>query len=78
MSCVFGPSVAVIDEEFGLFLQLSPLNGDFGEDGEDVKADVDVVRDGGFVSYSATRFWLKKPRVCLVGVAVSPMMKASK
>jgi len=28
--------------------------------------------------YSITRFWLKKPKVCFEGVAVNPMIKASK
>ena len=28
--------------------------------------------------YSMTRFWLKNPKVCFEGVAVSPMIEASK
>jgi len=49
-----------------------------GLDPVHVEADVDMVSDGLFVVYSMTRFLWKNPNACLLGVAVRPMMKASK
>ena len=46
----FGAAVAVRDEEFGFLFEFGSFDGDFGEDGVDVKANVDVVSDGVSVS----------------------------
>ena len=37
------------DEELRFFVEAGTLLRDFGEDGVDVKADIDVVRNRGFV-----------------------------
>jgi hypothetical protein len=51
---------------------------DLGPDPVDVEVDVDAVGDGLGKVYSDTRFWWKKAKVCLPGVAVRPMTWASK
>jgi hypothetical protein len=49
-----------------------------GADSVNFVKDVYPIGNGLLVGYSMTRFRLKKPNVCLEGVAVRPMMKASK
>ena len=53
--------------------------GDLSANPVDVEVDVDLRRrPPARALYSMTRFWLKKPNACLFGVAVSPIVKASK
>ena len=65
-------------EQPGSFSSVAPCSRDPGPDAVDVEADVHAVGDGLLMAVFHDEVLLKKPMVCFVGVAVSPIRKASK
>ena len=68
--------VALVDIEARL--DLAALLGDLGVDAVDLVADIHAIGDGPLVVVFRDEVLVEEPRVCLEGVAVRPMRKASK